>query len=124
MEWKLLGFSDLEVGGRVVSIRSLRLADEMGCLRRYRVSTVEGFFGEKFTKIPASGRLVKDKDGKIGIMVTGAHSGFFKIGRSKQGQPHLLVSFSALSKKVKKDLLKQINYELFEEGNAILAREK
>ncbi|MCK4278541.1 MAG: hypothetical protein KAW82_05080 [Desulfurellaceae bacterium] len=124
MEWKPLGFSDLEVGGRAASIRSLRLADEMGYLRRYRVSTVEGFFGEKFTKIPACGRLVKDKDGKIGVIITGAHSGFFKIGRSKQGQPHLLVSFSALSKKVKKDLLKQINYELFEEGNAILAREK
>jgi hypothetical protein len=96
----------------------------MGYLRRYRVSTVEGFFSEKFTKIPACGRLVKDKEGKIGVIVTGAHSGFLKIGRSKQGQLHLLVSFSALSEKVKKDLLKQINYELFEEGNTILAREK
>jgi len=124
MEWKPLGFSGLEVGGKTVVVRSLRLVDEKGYLHRYRVSTVEGFFCKNFTKIPACGRLVRDKDGKIGVIITGAHSGFFKIGRSTQGQLHLLVPFNALSKKARKDLLKQINCELFEEGNAILAREK
>jgi len=124
IEWKPLGISQLSAGGQPVSIRTVRLMDKLGYWRRYRVSTVQEFYSKRATRIPAWGRLVKDSQGKIGVLVTGAHYGLMKIGRSRQAQVYLLSSFNALSKKACKSLLNQIDYELFEEDNIILAREK
>ncbi len=124
IKWRPLGFSELSVGGQPVPIKSIRLMDRLGYWRRHRVSTVQGFYSKGFTRIPAWGRLAKDKEGRIGVLVTGAHFGLMKIGQSKQAQAYLLVSFNALSKKARKALLKQIDYELFEEDNITLAREK
>jgi len=56
--------------------------------------------------------------------VTGAYSGLIKIGQSKQAQAYILSSFNALSKKACKTLLRQINYELIEEDDIVLVREK
>lgn len=124
IEWRSLGFSELSVGGQPVPIRSVRLMDKLGYWRRHRVSTIQGFYSKGFTRTPAWGRLARDNQGKIGVLVTGAHFGFMKIGQSKQSQAYLLTSFNALSKKARKSLLNQINYELFEEDNIILARER
>ena len=124
VKWRPLGFSDLQTGGRVVPIKSLRLMDSIGCWHRYRVSTVQGILNQKATKVPAWARLAKDKEGKIGVLVTGAHFGLLKIGRSRQSQPYFLTSFDALSKRAQKALLNQIDHELLEEGGTILAKER
>lgn len=124
LRWKPLGFSELQIGGRAVPVRTLRLMDNTGCWHRYRVSTVQGIFNQKFTRVPARARLAKGKEGKIGVLVTGAHFELLKIGPSKQSQPYFLASFDALSKRARRALLSQINYELLEEGDALLATQR
>ncbi|HIC90979.1 MAG TPA: hypothetical protein EYP21_02745 [Syntrophaceae bacterium] len=123
MDWRPW-FPEVLVGGKTVSVRSLRLPDESTLWRRYRVCTVEDSFRPKFTSRPASGRLAKDPSGKIGALITGLYSGWVKVGRQLQTQPYLFVPLNALSKKVQKSLLRQIDYELFEEDGVILARER
>jgi len=123
MDWKSW-FPDVSVGGKRVSVKSLRLPDDYTLWRRYRVCTVEGPFSPKFTSRPASGRLAKDPSGRIGALITGLYSGWVKVGRHLQTQPYLFVPLNALSKKVQKSLLREIGHELFEEDGVILARER
>ena len=63
----------LYIGGIFAEVRSLRFRDETGARRRYRVCSAEGP-SEKFTKRPARARLIKSKEGKIGIVVLPAGS--------------------------------------------------
>jgi len=96
-QWKPLGFSQLSIGGQPTLIRSVCLMDKLGHWRRHRVSTVQEFYSKTHSRVPAWGRLVKDSQGKIGVLVTGAYSGLIKIGQSKQAQAYILSSFNALS---------------------------
>jgi len=124
MKWKSFGISGLLVGGRPISVKTLFLMDKLGIQRRYRVSTVQEFASRNSTSIPAWGQLAKDKHNKIGALITGAHFGLIKIGQSKNTIPYLFVSLDALSKRARRKLLIPLDYELIEEQDMILAREK
>ena len=124
MEWEPLGHSDLLIGGKPVAVRSLRCQDEEGNWHRYRVCTVWDFASEKFTPRAAQARLAKDKQRRIGVLLTGANFAFVKVGRRQQIQSYIFTSFSAISKKAQKGLLKQVEVDLFEEDGIMLAWEK
>lgn len=113
--------SGLRAGGKKVPIKTLKVLDDSGCHRRYRISTVNES-SRAITNF-AQGRLAKDKTGRVGARITGTYSSFFRVGRRGNLLPSLFVSFNALSKKAQKALLKQIKYELIEEDGAVLARE-
>lgn len=123
MEWKTW-FPEIMVGGKEVPIRSLVLPDDSQHWRRYRTCTTQGSFSLRFSPKPASGRLAKDPSGNVGVLVTGLYGGWLKIGRHIQAYPYLFVPLNALSKKPRRILLRQIDYELFEQDGIIMAREK
>lgn len=116
MLWKSLGHSDLLIGGKPVLIRSLLLSNETGNVHRYRVCSQAGK--------PVWAKLAKDSSGKIGALVTGPYSEFFEIPSLKEAQPYLFVPLNSLSKRVRKKLLIPLNYELCEEGNTLVAKER
>lgn len=122
MNWSKFS-SELCVGGISVPVRSLKFQDEIGQLHRYRVCTVWNLENDKFTRRPAKARLVRDKQGKIGVVVTGGGAGFVKIGRSKAVQHTVVASLGAISKKASRKLLKQIEGEVFEDDDTVIARE-
>lgn len=124
MKWRAFGSSGLLIGGRPVLVKSLRLMDKLGNWRRYRISTVEDSSSPTLTNIPAWAQLAKDKEGKIGVMITGTHFRLMKVGKKGRVQPTLFVSFDALSKRAKRKLLIPLDYELFEGENMTLAKEK
>jgi hypothetical protein len=76
----------------------------------------------KFTRVPGQVRLVKDKQGSIGVILTGKGSALIKVG-VKNIQQSVLTSFDTLSKKAQRQLIKQIDGELFEQDGVVLARE-
>lgn len=118
-----MSYLNLRVGGSPVPLKTLRLVDKLGRRRRHRVSTVQEYLSRRLTKIPAWGRLVKDQQGRIGVLVTGAHLGLVKVGGSSHTDSHLFVSLDALSKRALRKLLIPINCELIQDQNALLARE-
>ncbi len=113
----------LSVGTKKVEIRSLNLPDELGNLKRYRVSTCWDTSKPKFSKTPATGRLVKDEKGKIGVMVYGKNGAAIKIGKSGC-MLHILVPINSISKKPAGILLKDASIELYMEDNMVFGREK
>ncbi|MEA1965580.1 MAG: Ada metal-binding domain-containing protein [Candidatus Aerophobetes bacterium] len=123
MKWKPFGISDLQVGGRFVSVKTLSFIDKLGVRRRYRVSTVQEPAGKKSTSIPAWGRLAKDSRGRVGALITGAHFSLMRVGQSENLAPYLFVSLDALSKRACQKLLIPLNYEFIEEEDMVLARE-
>ena len=123
MKWKTLSHLNLRVGGSPVPLKTLRLVDRLGEWRRHRVSTVQEYLSPNLSKIAAWGRLAKDQQGRIGILVTGAHFGLLKVGGSSQVQSHLFVSLDALSKKAMRKLLIPINCELVQNQDVVLAKE-
>ena len=132
MKWKKLGISSLVVGGSSVRLRTLRLNDKLGDERRYRVFTVrEGdsySFGQSHRRYgsfpPAWAQLARDGSGRIGVMVRGAHSGMIRIGHRDQPHSYIFVPFSAVSKKVRKRLLIPLDYQICQEDDLFLVREK
>ena len=124
MKWKTLSHLNLGVGGSPVPLKTLCLVDKLGRWRRHRVSTVQEYLSQSLTKIPAWGRLAKDQQGRIGVLVTGAHFSLVKIGGSSQVQSQLFVSLDALSKKAMRKLLIPINCELGQSQDVVLARER
>ncbi len=122
MDWKYLN-SQLSIGGKPIPVRSLKMRGEVGDHHRYRVSTVWDFSNKKFTRVPGQARLVKDKQGRIGVMLTGKGSALVKVG-VRNIQQSVLTSFDALSKKAQKQLVKQIDGELFEQDGVMLIRQK
>jgi len=124
MEWKQSGIPFIKVGGKCVSLKTVWLKDKWGHRRRFRVRTV--FNPTQETHIlPSWSQLAKDERGRIGALIVGRHhSGWLKIGSSNRLLPYLFVSLDALPKKVRKKLLIPLEYELVEEEEAILAKEK
>jgi len=123
MKWKTLSHLNLRVGGKPALLKTLGLVDGLGSWRRHRVSTASEYFSRRLTKTPGWGRLAKDEQGRIGVLVTGAHFGLLKLGGLPHAQSHLFVSLDALSKKALRRLLIPINYELIQDQDVVLARE-
>ena len=121
MDWKYLN-SQFSIGGKPIPVRSLKVRSEAGNYHRYRVSTVWDFSNKKFTRVPGQVRLIKDKQGRIGVMLAGKGGALVKVG-VKNIQQSVLTSFDALSKKAQRQLIKQIDGELFEQDGVVLARE-
>jgi len=123
MQWKTLS-KTLSAGTTKAEIRSIIIPDELGNLKRHRVSTCWDPVKPKFSKSPAIGRLIKDKEGKIGVMVTGKNGANIKIGGMNSCVPYILVAINSISKKPRNLLLKEISIELHSEGNLIFGKEK
>lgn len=120
MVWKKQG--KIKVGEKQVEIRSLKLKDEFGKMRRLRVCTVWGDFS-KFTKVPAIGCLFKEGE-LIGILVKGQKNGFIKIGKNFLVCENLKVPFNSISKTNLKKLLKGTNIDIIESDDVVYGREK
>ena len=123
MDWAKFS-SDLSIGGKPVPVRSLRLQDELGEWHRYRVSTIWNLEKHRFTRRVAKARLVKDKMGRVGIVVMGSGSGFVKVGCSKGIQQIVLTSLDAISKKARRALLRQIDGEVSEHDDVMIVWER
>ena len=125
MHWKLSGIPSLQIGGRCVPLSTLWLKDKWGQKRRFRIRTVHGSDDRRTSRSPSWSQLAKDEKGRIGVLVVGYHrSGWLKVGSSEKMIPYLFAPLDALAKKVRKKLLIPLDYELVEEEDAILAREK
>jgi len=125
MRWKTSGIASLKVGERYIPVKTLWLKDKWGQRKRYRVQTVQSVEQGKTRFIPAWSQLARDERGIIGALITAAHyTGWLKIGKSKKTSPYLFVSLDALPKKVRKKLLIPLDYELVEEDETILAKER
>lgn len=135
MKWKKIGIPNLEIGGSPVPLRTLRLKDKLSDEHRYRIFTVrEGDFssssllrqpkGRSRSSLPAWGQLARDEAGRIGVIVRGAHSGMIRIGRREELHSHIFVPFSALSKRARKRLLIPLDYQVCQEDDLFLVKEK
>ncbi len=122
MQWKIFS-KGVSIGKKTTEIRSVCIPDELGNLKRYRVTTCWNTEKPVFSKTPAAGRLIKDNSGRIGVMINGRHGLNIKIGKSFC-VPHILVAINSVSKKARNQLLKGMPVELFSEGILIFGREK
>ncbi|MGB9678077.1 MAG: hypothetical protein ACPLZ9_05600 [Candidatus Ratteibacteria bacterium] len=119
--WKKQG--RFEIGENKVEIRSIKLKDETGRIRRLRVCSVWSSFS-KFTNVSAMGCLWKDEKGYIGILITGKNGAYVKIGKSFLISQSLIVPFNSISKTSLKKLLKGYNIDLIENEDTIYGLEK
>jgi len=125
MRWRPSGIPSIQVGGRYISLNTLWLKDKWGQRKRFRVRTIPDPGKRKGLSLPSWSQLARDEKGRIGALIVGAHhSGWLKIGSSRETLPYLFVSLDALPKRVRKKLLIPLEYELIEEEDTILAREK
>ena len=125
MIWRISGVPSVQVGGKCVPVKTLFLKDKLGQRRRFRVRTVLNPREKKRSSTPVWAQLARDSKGKIGALVVGAHfSGWVKIGSLKEAQPYVFVSFDALPRSIRRRLLIPLDYEIVEEEDVILVREK
>ena len=123
MGWKKYGKGKF-ISEKKVSIRSLRVKDENGVVKRFRLSTVWDFNAQNFTKRPARAQLFKNEEKKIGVLITGDAGGFVKVGKNCGIFPQVFSSLDAISKKARRKLLKEFSVEFFEEDGILIAKEK
>ncbi|MCS7180542.1 MAG: hypothetical protein N2589_07285 [bacterium] len=121
MLWKKIG--RFEIAKNRVEIKSIRIKDETGKIRRLRVCSVWSDFS-KFTRIPVIGTLCKDEKGYIGIFLTGKNGAFIKVGKNFLVSQNLIVSLSAISKTNLKKILKGYNIDFVEIEDIIYGIEK
>jgi len=121
MEWKKSrgGFT----GSSVVDLRSVKITDRDGHIRRFRICTLREPSG-KFTRIPAEARLFKSEKGYIGVIITGKYGGYVKVGKNLTVQQCLSVSLNSISKKPLKKLLKETSVEITEIDGTIVGIER
>jgi len=122
MEWKNRG--GVLIGETHTEIRSLRIKDETGKVRRLRTCTTWKVFSPEFTRTPATACLFKTKEGHIGVMVTGRNMGYVKVGKNFLVQSSLFVPFNYLSKKAVKKLTNKLPLSLEEMDGIIIGFEK
>ena len=111
MEWRKIG--RVEISDKEVEIKSVKIQDEMGKIRRLRVSTVWSNFSN-FTKVPCIANLCKEEKGYIGVLVRGKNGGFVKIGKNFIVCQSLVLSLSSMGKKNLKKLIKGTNIDVLE----------
>ncbi len=117
MEWIKQG--DSFVGSRSVEIRSIKVADERGELKRFRVTTVR-HDPSAFTGTPAQGRLFKSEKGHIGVLITGKNGAAVKVGKNLAVRQSLVAALNAISRKPMRKLLKNAHVEIIElDGTAV-----
>lgn len=119
--WKKYG--RFELGLNKVNIKSIKIKDETGKVRRLRVCSVWGEFS-KFTKVPAIGCLFKDENGCIGILLQGKNSGYVKVGKNFLISQNLIVPFNSIGKLNLKKLLKGYSIDLLEVEETVYGIEK
>lgn len=121
MEWKKCdrGFT----GTKIVEIRSIKIVDHQGQVRRFRVSTVREPSGN-FTKMPVEARLFKSEQGYIGVLITGRYGGYVKVGKNLTVQQSLSISLSGLSKKPLRNLLKGTSVDMIEMDGTLVGIER
>jgi len=138
MKWSRMASGDLEVGGSPVPVRTLRLPDDMGETRRFRVETVSGGgqpatspgrsgtagVGSRSRGPAAWGRLGRAPDKRVGVVVTGAYGQMVRVGRGERITALLFVPFSAVSRRVRERLLIPLDYEVCHHGDLFLVRER
>lgn len=124
MKWKSSGLAHIQVGGRCVPVKTVRLRDRWGQLRRFRVRTVH--LAEQVSKrsTPCWGQLAKEERELIGVLVFGAHRSGQVLVRSQAAVPYLFVSLDAVSLAVRRKLLVPIEYDVIFDDEALLARER
>jgi len=122
MTWRKSG--DLFLGQNQCEIRSLRIKDELGYWRRLRVCTVWQPAATSFTRTAAIGRLVKMKEGRIGVFVTGRNMGYVKVGKTFLVQNSIFVNLDAVSKRVRKRLTRNVRLKMEEVDGVLLAWEE
>jgi hypothetical protein len=122
MEWKKFN-KDFFTSDKKTEIRSIILPDESGNMKRSRISTFWNLEKPAFTKNSAEGKLLKDKEGKIGAIIIGKNGGYLKIGRLISFPQYIFVPLSSLSKKALKNLLEKQNIEIFREDNVLFGIE-
>jgi len=121
VKWTESGGGSL--GDRSVEVRSLKLADGSGVVRRYRTCTVFKD-GGSFSRTPAFARLFKSDKGHIGALVTGKNMGSVKIGKNYFLQQSVLVGLNSLSKKTLKSLVRNTAIEILDLDGITVGIEK
>lgn len=122
MKWEKY-IQGMKTGGIYVEVRSIKFRDDTGSWRRFRVCSTDSQ-NEKFTRRPARCRLVKSKEGKIGVAVLPKGAGFVKVGRRLSVQPVVFASLGAISKKPARMLLKQMDARVYETDAGLEACEE
>ncbi len=122
MKWEKY-IQEMLIGGVHVDIRSMRVQDETGSWRRFRVCSTDAQH-DKFTKRPGISRLVRDKGGKLGVVIQPRGSGYVKIGKNAALQQVVFAPVGAISKKPREKLLKQVNCVIYESDGASEAYEE
>lgn len=121
MEWIKSGSG--YVGYKAVEIKSLRIADEAGIIRRFRTCTVFKNY-KTFSSMPAIARLFKDERGCVGVLVAGKNTGYVKTGKKYILRQNLIVGFNSLSKKALNSLLKGTDIYIAENDGTTVGFEK
>ena len=119
MEWRESG--GMRIGLRQAVVRSLRVPDEHGRSRRLRACTVWKPGAEEFTRTPALARLAKTPDGRIGVLLSGRHQSYVKIGRRFLVTSSLVVPFNMLAKTAAARLLRGTGIALEEIDGVVVA---
>lgn len=122
MKWENF-IQGMKTGGLYAEVRSLKFRDETGSWRRFRVCSTDAQ-SEKFTRRPARCRLVKSKEGKIGVAVLPKGAGLVKVGRRLALQSVVFASLGAVSKKPVRRLMKQLDAQLYETDAGLEAWEE
>lgn len=109
--------------GMSVDIRSLRIPDDTGRIRRMRVCTVWKAPSE-FRRTPASARLIRTPENRVAVEVFGRNMGYVKIGKAMVIPGRLIVPFNCLSRKAVKALTCGAAISLQEEDGLTVGYEK
>jgi len=121
MEWRKIG--RIEISNKEIEIKSIKIQDEMGKIKRLRVSTVWSNF-QNFTKVPCIANLCKDEKGYIGVLIKGKNGGFVKIGKNFIVCQSLVLPLSSIGKTNLKKLIKRTNIDIVEIEGLLYGVEK
>jgi hypothetical protein len=121
MLWRKQG--KFEIGENKVEIRSIKLKDETGRIKRLRVCSVWSDFS-KFTRVSVIGCLCKDEKGYIGVFLSGKNGAYIKIGKNFLISQNLIVPLNSIGRTSLKKLLKGYNIDFIESEDIIYGLEK
>jgi len=123
MEWRQTG-AGIAVGVRQVTVRSLRVPDETARSRRLRVCTAWKPAQEEFSRTPATARLVRTADRRIGVLITGRHHAYVKVGKRFLVTDRLIVPFNMLARTAVRKLIHGTDVSLEEIDGVVFAYDR